>query len=133
MNLREKLLANKPQLQTLDINGTTYYLRSMTVGDVNKQAFEFRNWLIQQAEIAGVKLPSNDEDHFDEVLEHFGARFRLPQAIASRLCDKEGKLLFDPQNIDDLNAIAELDNQVFIEFNKAIAPPKELASEESSN
>lgn len=133
MNLREKLLANKPQLQTLDINGTTYYLRSMTVGDVNKQAFEFRNWLIQQADIAGVELPSMDDERFNEALERFGAKFRLPQAIASRLCDKEGKLLFDPQNIDDLNAIAELDNQVFIEFNKAITPPKDLASDENSN
>lgn len=37
MTLREKLLANKPKLQSIEINGETYYLREATVGDMNKQ------------------------------------------------------------------------------------------------
>lgn len=64
---REKFLANKPQLQPVEINGETYYLRTMTVGDMNRQIFEFLRWLIEQAEIDGVELPcptftSNGDD-----------------------------------------------------------------------
>ncbi|STY64394.1 Uncharacterised protein [Mannheimia haemolytica] len=57
MTLREKLLANKPKLQSIEINGETYYLREATVGDMNKQIFETRSWLIQQAEQENVELP----------------------------------------------------------------------------
>lgn len=133
MTLREKLLANKPQLQPIEINGETYYLRTMTVGDMNRQIFEFRRWLIEQAEIAGVELPNEDDDGFDEALDRFGAKYRLPQSIAARLCDANGELLFDPQSLDDLNAIAALDSQVVVAFNEAVAPPKASASEESSS
>lgn len=132
MTLRDKLLANKPQLTPIEINGETYYLRTMTVGDMNRQVFEFRNWLIEQAELAGVELP-NEDDGFDEALDRFGAKYRLPQSIAARLCDENGKLLFDPQSLDDLNAIAALDSQVIIDFNQAVSPPKASASEESSS
>ncbi|MEG9489379.1 hypothetical protein [Mannheimia indoligenes] len=48
MTLREKLLANKPKLQSIEINGDTYYLREATVGDMNKQIFETRSWLINK-------------------------------------------------------------------------------------
>lgn len=133
MTLRDKLLANKPQLTPIEINGETYYLRTMTVGDMNRQVFEFRNWLIEQAELAGVELPNEDDDGFDEALERFGAKYRLPQSIAVRLCDENGELLFDPQSLDDLNAIAALDSQVVVAFNQATAIPKASASEESSS
>lgn len=133
MTLRDKLLANKPQLTPIEINGETYYLRTMTVGEMNRQFFEFRYWLIEQAELAGVELPNEDDDGFDEALERFGAKYRLPQSMASRLCDENGELLFNPQSLDDLNALAELDSQVVVAFNQATAIPKASASEESSS
>lgn len=133
MTLRDKLLANKPALQTLVINGDTYYLRAMTVGDMNKQVFEFRHWLIQQAEKEGYELPAENDDRFDEQLDRFGAKYRLPQALASRLCDAHGELLFNPDSVDDLNAIAALDSHIIIEFNKAVDAPKASANGESSN
>lgn len=133
MTLRDKLLANKPALQTLVINGDTYYLRAMTVGDMNKQVFEFRHWLIQQAEKEGYALPAEDDDRFDEQLDRFGAKYRLPQALASHLCDEHGELLFNPDSVDDLNAIAALDSHIIIEFNKAVDGPKASANGESSN
>lgn len=133
MTLRDKLLANKPQLTPIEINGETYYLRDMTVGEMNRQFFEFRYWLIEQAELAGVELPNEDDDGFDEALERFGAKYRLPQSMASRLCDENGELLFNPQSLDDLNALAELDSQVVVAFNQATAIPKSSASEESSS
>lgn len=133
MTLRDKLLANKPELQALTINGETYYLRAMTVGDMNKQVFEFRHWLITQAEKEGYALPAEDDEHFDAMLERFGAKYRLPQALASRLCDEHGELLFNPDDVDDLNAISALDSHIIIEFNKAVDAPKASASGESSN
>lgn len=133
MTLRDKLLANKPQLTPIEINGETYYLRDTTVGDMNRQIFEFRRWLIEQAEIEGVELPPQDDDDFDDELNRFGEKYRLPQSLAARLCDEQGELLFNPLSLDDINAIAALDSQVIIDFNQAISPPKASASEESSS
>lgn len=133
MTLREKLLANKPKLQPIEINGDTYYLREATVGDMNKQIFETRSWLIQQAEKENVELPPEDDETFEEALNRFGEKYRLAQSVAYRLCDENSVLLFNPLNIDDLNAIAELDSKVIIDFNQAVSAPKASASEESSN
>lgn len=133
MTLRNTLLQNKPKLQPLEINGTTYYLRTMTVGDMNRQIFEFRNWLIKQAEIEGVELPAEDDDHFDDALEQFGAKYRLQQSLASRICDENGELLFNPFEIEDLNAIAQLDSEVVMAFNKAVDSPKDSTNAENSN
>ncbi|AHG87321.1 Phage protein [Bibersteinia trehalosi USDA-ARS-USMARC-190] len=133
MTLREKLLANKPKLQPIEINGDTYYLREATVGDMNKQIFETRSWLIQQAEKENYALPAEDDETFEEALNRFGEKYRLAQSVAYRLCDENGVLLFNPLNIDDLNAIAELDSQVIIDFNQAVSAPKDSASEESSS
>lgn len=133
MTLRDKLLANKPQLTPIEINGETYYLRDTTVGDMNRQIFEFRRWLIEQAEIEGVELPPQDDDDFDDELNRFGEKYRLPQSLAARLCDEQGELLFNPLSLDDINAIAALDSQVIIDFNQAVSAPKDSASEESSS
>lgn len=133
MTLREKLLANKPKLQSIEINGDTYYLREATVGDMNKQIFETRSWLIQQAEKENYALPAEDDETFEEALNRFGEKYRLAQSVAYRLCDENGVLLFNPLNIDDLNAIAELDSKVIIDFNQAVSAPKASASEENSN
>lgn len=133
MNLRDQLLTNKPKTQPIDINGTTYYLRDATVGDMNHIIFEQRQWLIKQAEIEGVELPDEQDDGFDLALDQFGAKYSLARSIATRLCDENGDRLFDPNNVDDLNAIAALDSQVFLAFNAATAAPKDSASEDSSS
>lgn len=133
MTLRNTLLQNKPKLQPLEINGTTYYLRTMTVGDMNRQIFEFRNWLIKQAELEGVELPAEDDEHFDDALEQFGAKYRLQQSLASRICDENGELLFNPFEMEDLNAIAQLDSEVVMAFNKAVDSPKDSTNAENSN
>ncbi|MEG9489380.1 hypothetical protein [Mannheimia indoligenes] len=41
--------------------------------------------------------------------------------------------MFNPLDINDLNAIAELDSKVIIDFNQAVSSPKASASEESSS
>lgn len=133
MTLREQLLSNKPKTQPIEINGTTYYLRDASVGDMNHIIFEHRLWLIKQAEIEGVALPDENDDGFDEALERFGAKYRLARTIATRLCDEHGERLFDPDNVDDLALISALDSQVFLDFSKATEAPKALASGENSN
>lgn len=100
---------------------------------MNHIIFEQRQWLIKQAEIEGVELPDENDEQFDVELEKFGAKYSLTRSIATRLCDENGNRLFDPNNVDDLNAIAELDSQVFLDFSKATEAPKDSASEESSN
>lgn len=133
MELREQLLANKPKTQPIEINGVTYYLRDASVGDMNHIIFEHRQWLIKQAEIENVELPDQDDENFDNALDNFGAKYRLARTIATRLCDESGKRLFDPDNVDDLNAISALDSQVFLDFSKATDVPKDSASDESSS
>ena len=135
MSFRTKLLSHKPQITEITLMGENYYLKSLSVGELNRQLFEQRQALIVLAQKANIELPEHDSEQFDEALEKFAQQYQLPRAMASRLCDEKGELLFDPENIDDLNQITELDSQLIADFNQAVAAlnPKKLASEESSN
>nr|DAS77430.1 MAG TPA: tail assembly chaperone protein [Bacteriophage sp.] len=135
MSFRTKLLSHKPQITEITLMGENYYLKSLSVGELNRQIFEQRQALIVLAQKANIELPEHDSEQFDEALEKFAQQYQLPRAMASRLCDEKGELLFDPENIDDLNQITELDSQLIADFNQAVAAlnPKKLASEESSN
>lgn len=135
MTLRTQLLSRKPQITPITLMGENYYLKSLSVGELNRQLFEQRQALIVLAQKANIELPEHDLEQFDEALEKFAQQYQLPRAMASRLCDENGELLFDPENIDDLNQITELDSQLIADFNQAVAAlnPKKLASEESSN
>ena len=135
MTLRTQLLSRKPQITPITLMGENYYLKSLSVGELNRQLFEQRQALIVLEKKANIELPEHDSEQFDEALEKFAQQYQLPRAMASRLCDENGELLFDPENIDDLNQITELDSQLIADFNQAVAAlnPKKLASEESSN
>lgn len=133
MTLRETLLSQTPKIKPVEINGTTYYVRDLTVGDMNNSIFFIRNWLKKQAELEEYELPNEDDENFEQAINEFGAKYNIPQSIAARLCDENGKLLFDPFDVNDLNMIAELDSGIIIAFNQATAVPKASASEESSS
>ena len=135
MTLRTQLLSRKPQITPITLMGDQYYIKPLTVGEMNRQIFEQRQDLIKIAEKAGVALPSPEDKTFDEVLEKFAQQYQLPRAMASRLCDEKGVLLFDADNLDDLKALSELDAKLISDFNQAMAAelPKALVSEENSN
>ena len=135
MTLRTQLLSRKPQITPITLMGDQYYIKPLTVGEMNRQIFEQRQDLIKLAEKAGVALPSPEDKTFDEVLEKFAQQYQLPRAMAPRLCDEKGVLLFDADNLDDLKALSELDAKLISDFNQAMAAelPKALVSEENSN
>ena len=135
MTLRTQLLSRKPQITPIILMGDQYYIKPLTVGEMNRQIFEQRQDLIKLAEKEGVALPSPEDKTFDEVLEKFAQQYQLPRAMASRLCDEKGVLLFDADNLDDLKALSELDAKLISDFNQAMAAelPKALVSEENSN
>lgn len=112
-DLRKALLAIKPKLTPVTIGEQTYYLREPTVGDMNRQIFETRYWLIEQAKNEGVALPDDENSaEFEQALDAFGIKYRLARTLALRLCDEKGELLFNPNDVNDLNALAGLDGQV---------------------
>lgn len=135
MTLRTQLLSRKPQITPITLMGDQYYIKPLTVGEMNRQIFEQRQDLIKLAEKAGVALPSPEDKTFDELLEKFAQQYQLPRAMASRLCDEKGVLLFDADNLDDLKALSELDAKLISDFNQAMEAelPKALVSEENSN
>ena len=135
MTLRTQLLSRKPQITPITLMGENYYLKSLSVGELNRQLFEQRQALIVLAQKANIELPEQDSEQFDEVLEKFAQQYQLPRAMASRLCDENGVLLFDADNLDDLKALSELDAKLISDFNQAMAAelPKALVSEENSN
>ncbi|MDU4465530.1 hypothetical protein [Haemophilus parahaemolyticus] len=135
MSFRTKLLSHKPQITEITLMGENYYLKSLSVGELNRQLFEQRQALIVLAQKANIELPEQDSEQFDEALEKFAQQYQLPRAMASRLCDEKGVLLFDADNLDDLKALSELDAKLISDFNQAMAAelPKALVSEENSN
>lgn len=134
MNLREKLLANKPKVNKIKINGDDYYIREFTVGEANQAIYGAQQELIKIARAQGIELNFDDETELTKQLAQVYDPYRLPRALAQRLCDENGNNLFNPQNEEDLKALSELDKSVYEELNNAIAElePKNSPTEESS-
>lgn len=132
---RETLLAIKPTVKPFDLNGNTYYIRSFTVGDVNREIFEYQNWLKAQAIEQGLDLNFDDEEQLTKQLEPIADKYRLARNLAIKLCDENGNNLFDPDSREDLESILKLDDSVLSAFNQAENEdsPKHSASEESSS
>lgn len=134
MNLREKLLANKPKITQIKINGENYYIREFTVGEMNQALYGQQQELIRIAEEQGITLAFNDEITLTEQLSKIYDPNRLTRTLATRLCDEQGNNLFDAKNPEDLAALSALDKAVFEQLSQAIAElePKNLPAEESS-
>ena len=135
MNLREKLLANKPKITPIIINGENYYIREFTVGEMNQALYGQQQELIRIAEEQGITLAFNDEIALTEQLSKIYDPNRLTRTLATRLCDEQGNNLFDAKNPEDLAALSALDKAVFEQLSQAIAElePKNLPADESSN
>lgn len=121
MNLREKLLANKPKITQIAINGENYYIREFTVGEMNQALYGQQQELIRIAEEQGITLAFNDEITLTEQLSKIYDPNRLTRTLATRLCDEQGNNLFDVKNPDDLAALSALDKAVFEQLSQAIA------------
>lgn len=132
---RETLLAIKPTLKPFELNGNTYYIRSFTVGDVNREIFEYQNWLKAQAIEQGLDLNFDDEEQLTKQLEPIADKYRLARNLAIKLCDENGNNLFNPDSREDLDSILGLDDSVLAAFNQAENPetPKNLQPDASSN
>lgn len=113
MNLREKLLANKPKITPIIINGENYYIREFTVGEMNQALYGQQQELIRIAEEQGITLAFNDEITLTEQLSKIYDPNRLTRTLATRLCDEQGNNLFDAKNPEDLAALSALDKAVF--------------------
>lgn len=135
MTLRNKLLANKPKLEPIVINGDTYYIRELTVGETNKQLFGQRQHLIKLAQEQGLELNFDDEEALQAALRNVYDPHSLTRTMALRLCDENGNNLFDPENEEDLVILSQVDKSVFEAFSDAIVAgePKNSVNEESSN
>lgn len=135
MNLREKLLANHPKITPIIINSETFYIREITVGEMNRVLYGQQQELVRIAESQDIELNFNDEKHLTEQLAKIYDPNRLTRTLAMRLCDQDGKNLFDMDNPDDLAALSKLDKVVFEQLTQAIVEdePKNLPADESSN
>ncbi|WP_443090315.1 hypothetical protein [Basfia succiniciproducens] len=129
---RESLLAeNKPKLKTVTINGKDYFIREMTVGEVNKQLYGYQAHLCALAEAQGVELDYNNPEELGKQLSRIYDPYRTARQLAIRLCDENGVNLFDPENQDDLKALSNLDKSVSETLSKALLgeEPKNLMTD----
>ena len=134
MNLREKLLANKPKITQIAINGENYYIREFTVGEMNKALYGQQQELVRIAESQGITLDFTNEDTLTEQLAKVYDKHKLTRTIAMRLCDENGENLFNAEDENDLEQLAQLDKAVIEQLNQAImdGEPKNSPAEESS-
>ena len=134
MNLREKLLANKPKVTAIKINGEDYFIREFTVGEMNQALYGQQQILIELAKEQGIELDFNDEAKLAEQLSKVQDPYRLARLLAMRLCDENGQNLFDAKNPQDLTALSQLEKSVFEQLSQAIAElePKNSPPDASS-
>lgn len=129
---RADLLAFKPKLTTVTLNGKNFYIRDNTVSDVNYITFESRKYVEKLAGQQGIEL-SDDEEHNAKQLAKVSDPYVYARGIASKLCDKDGNLIYDFTNEDDLKEINSLDSGL-LEALTEVAEKKsqDSQSEESS-
>ena len=134
MNLRDKLLSNKPKVKPVEILGDTYYIRELTIGEMNKALYGQEQGLILIAESQGITLDFSDEDTLTEQLAKVYDKHKLTRTIAMRLCDEHGENLFNVEDENDLEVLSQLDKAVIEQLNQAImdGEPKNSPAEESS-
>lgn len=129
---RESLLAeNKPKLKIVSINGKDYFIRELTVGEVNQQIYGYQAHLCQLAETQGIELDYNNPEELGKQLSRVYDRYRTARQLAIRLCDENGVNLFDPDNQEDLDALSKLDKAVSETLSKALLDeePKNLMTD----
>jgi len=107
MDLRKKLLQHKPKVTEIEILGEKYYVRALSVGDVNRGLFGQHKLLCDIAKAQGIELDYDDPDELGKQLGKVYDPYRLARNLAIRLCDKDGNLLFDFEN-EDLTDIFSL-------------------------
>lgn len=135
LGTRETLLANnKPALKQIIINGTTYFMREFTVGELNKALYGQQQELLRIAKEQGIELNFEDEDTLSKQLAQIYDPYRLPRTLATRLCDEDGNNLFDPNNQQDLEQLSKLDKAAYEQFSAAISAlePKNLPTDADS-
>lgn len=135
LGTRETLLANnKPKVQSFEINDTTYFIRELSVGENNQILYGQRQHLIKLAQAQGIELHFDDESELQKQLQHIYDPNALARNIALRLCDENGKNLFDAENEEDLALIAKLDGGIFAAVNNAVLAlnPKNSPTDASS-
>jgi len=62
MDLRNKLLKHKPKVTEIEILGEKYYVRALSVGDVNRGLFGQHKLLCDIAKAQGIELDYDDPD-----------------------------------------------------------------------
>lgn len=135
LGTRETLLANnKPKVQSFEINDTTYFIRELSVGENNQILYGQRQHLIKLAQAQGIELHFDDESELQKQLQHIYDPNALARNIALRLCDENGKNLFDAENEEDLALISKLDGGIFAAVNNAVLAlnPKNSPTDASS-
>lgn len=129
---RADLLAFKPKLNIVSLNGKNFYIRDNTVADVNFITFEGRKFAEKLAKQQGIEL-NDDEEHNARQLAKVSDQYVYARAIAGKLCDKDGHLLYDVTNEDDLKEINSLDSGLLDALTKvAEKKSQDSQSEESS-
>lgn len=135
LGTRESLLAeNKPKLKAVEIGEKKYFIREMTVGEVNQHLYGYQALLCQLAEEQGIELDYSNQEELGKQLSRIYDPYRTARQLAMRLCDKNGVNLFDVDNKDDLEALSSLDKAVSETLSKALLDdePKNLMTDASS-
>lgn len=133
---RDLLLAAKPKLKKIEIDGADYFIRELTVGEVNEQIYGQQHRLMRIAKEQGIELNLENEEELTKQLTQIYDPYALSRTLAMRLCDEQGKNLFDPNNNADLEALSQLDNDIFKKLTDAIKgeeAPKNSPPDASSN
>ena len=132
---RETLLATRTKVKQLTFNDTTYFIRELTVGEVNQFLFGQQQEMIKLAEAQGIKLDFDNEETLSKQLGQLYDPYKLARTLAMRLCDEKGNNLFDVNNQADLEALSRLDKGIFDELSSLLKDdePKNLPNAEDSN
>lgn len=135
LGTRESLLAIKPTLKTIKINETDYFIREFTVGEMNEALYGQQKALQKLADEQGIELAFDDQDELAKQLSKIYDPHRLARTLATRLCNKDGVNLFDPESKADLEQLSKLDKSVFEQLNNAIKEeePKNSQPDASSS
>lgn len=99
------LSLGKPKVTKIELGQGVVFLRESTIADNNYMLQERRVYLIEQAKLLGIELDLSSDVELESQLKLVPDKYMLARNAAMRLCDEQGALLFDMNNVEDLEAL----------------------------
>lgn len=118
-NLKQKLLSKQIKPRQFKIDDDVFYVRTVTVGDINFEINQRDKVMESIAVQKGFVIDSDiSEEDRTAILNKIAEEYTTAMNIARYVCDETGAKLFNVESLNDLDAINSLPQTVLTKMER---------------